>query len=242
MRILNTIRTLSLSLIGSIALMGTAQANELTFELKPFEAVYTVKKLGVSLGKAYFTLKDLGNNRWEYSSYIKPSGMASLFSSDRIRESSIIEVANNQFAPINYTYVHTGDNEEKATVAFDWQNKTAQVVYNGKLSNHSLLGGEQDHYSLVLNLMKMAATGVASKTMTVINKDIKSYNYASKSLEQVKTPIQKFSAIKIVQTGGSSRSLHYWLSPEANFVPVKIEQHKRGKKKLEMVLHSLVFK
>lgn len=242
MKMLKTLRTLSLSLISALALMGAAQANDSELELKPFSAVYSVKKSGLSLGNAYFSLKNLGDNHWEYASYIKPSGLATLISNDRVKESSMVEVVGNTIRPVYYTYEHTGDKPESASITFNWFKRIAQVNYNGQASSHALSGKEQDHYSLVLNLMRMASSGLASQNMTVINNEVKQYTYTSQGSETVKTPLQKFNATKIVQSGTGSRSLHYWLSPEVNFVPVKIEQHKRGKKNLEMTLKSFTLK
>lgn len=240
--ILSTLRTFSLSLVAMCVLIGNAFAENQTFELRPFDAVYSVKKSGLSLGKAYFKLKDMGDNHWEYSSYIKPSGMATLFSSDRIKESSVVEKIGDTIRPVEYNYTRTGKKSEKASITFNWDARTATVTFDGKVSSHTLSGREQDHYSLVLNLMRMGSLGIASQTMTVINDDVKEYTYTSKGAEQVRTAVQKFNAIKMVQTSNSSRSLHYWLSPQVNFLPVKIEQHKKGKKNLEMTLKSLEFK
>lgn len=242
MTILKAICNLSLSLIGAFVLMSTAYAQSPDFKLQPFDAVYTVKKSGLSLGKTYFSLKDLGDNRWAYASYIKPSGFAQLFSKDRIKESSIVEAIGDTFRPLHYTYDRTGKDKEHATITFDWAHNTAHVLYNGKPSNHTLKGGEQDHYSLVLNLMRMASSGLASQNMTVINDKVKQYTYTATGSEHVKTPLQAFDTLKIVQSGAGSRSLHYWLSPELNFAPVKIEQHKKGKKNLEMTLKSFKLK
>lgn len=236
----NTLHTLILGLLGAFALInsGLAQA----FELRPFEAVYKVKKSGLSLGKAHFNLHKLEDNRWEYTSNIKPSGMAALFSDDRIKESSIVAVRGNTITPLHYTYNRTGSDNEHATITFDWAHNSAKVQYNDQSFNYTLKGGEQDHYSLVLNLMRIGSLGLASQDMTIINNEVKQYTYTATGSERVKTPLQKFDAIKMVQTGQSSRSLHYWLSPELNFAPVKIEQHKKGKKNLEMTLKSFQFK
>lgn len=209
-----------------------------TFNFTPFSAKYSVKKSGISLGEAHFTLKQLDDHRWEYASYIKPKGMASWITSQRVRESSIVYVMGSDILPLSYSYQRTGGTEENAQINFNWVTKQASVTLNGKTKRHTLTGNEQDHYSLVLNLMRMAAMGTPSKKMTVINKDTKQYTYTLKGQEQVKTKVQTFNTTKITQTDTGSRQLHYWLSPEVNFMPVKIEQYQQGKKKFALILTS----
>lgn len=240
-----TLKAFSAILIGIVGLalaMGTASAKEPQFQLKPFDAVYTLKKGGISLGNAYFSLKDLGDGYWEYASYIEPSGFAKLISNDRVRESSLIEVVGNTIRPAAYSYEQTGSETERTSITFNWFKRVASITHNGTNFNRTLTGDEHDHYSLVLTLMEMASSNTPSKKMTVINKDTKQYTYTNKGWEKVKTTLKRFNAIKLVQSSDSSRSLHYWLSPQVNFVPVKIEQHKKGKKKFELTIKSFKFK
>ena len=87
----------------------------------------------------------------------------------------------------------------------------------------------------------MQATAKGEKDMSyhVIDKKIKTFSYRRDGEEVVDTPMGKKNTIRLIQTDTGKRKVHYWLCPELNYIPVRIEQFKNDKSNLIMTLDSL---
>lgn len=230
---------ITLSLIGLLSLSvysHAADANE--FQFKAFQAEYKLKKIGMTLGTAKFSLQETAPDTWQYSSSIKPSGIARMFSKDTFAETSSVLFKLGQLTPIGYQYTRTGKKPEVANVSYDWSAKKATFTRNGKARVLNLQDNHQDRYSMVLALMQATAQGKQNMAYQVIDKSMKLRNYSRKGEAVIKTSLGNQNTIRIVQDGGR-RQIHYWLSPELNYIPVRIEQFKEGKSQLKLTLKKL---
>lgn len=208
------------------------------FQFKAFNAEYQLKKIGMTLGTAKFSLHETSPNHWRYTSSIKPSGMARMFSKDEFSEASSVLFNDGQLIPTGYQYTRTGKKPEVASVSYDWPAKLATFTRNGKNQSIPLQNNHQDRYSMVLALMQATAQGQQSMQYQVIDKSMKLRSYSRGNEEVIKTSLGKKNTIRIIQDSGR-RQIHYWLSPELNYTPVRIEQFKEGKSQLKLTLKKL---
>lgn len=216
------------------------KTSENHFHFRPFSAEYTLKKGGLSLGNAKFTLRETSPGTWHYKSSLKPTGLARMFTSDAFSEETyVLQQADGTLVPQGYSYTRTGNEPETASVNYDWDSHTAYFTRNGKGQQLTLTPEHQDRYSLVLSLMQAIATGADNMSYQVIDKSMKSRGYRRDITEVTRTGLGDKQSIRVIQSGNSKRQIHYWLSPELNYLPVRIEQFRKGKSQLKMVLQSL---
>ena len=208
------------------------------FQFKAFQAEYKLKKIGMTLGTAKFSLQETAPNTWHYASSIKPSGVARMFSKDTFAEASSVLFKQGKLTPLGYQYTRTGKKPELASVSYAWPTQKATFTRNGKTQDLDLQDNHQDRYSMVLALMQATAKGEQNMAYQVIDKSMKLRRYSRKGEEVIKTSLGNKNTIRIIQEGGR-RQIHYWLSPELNYIPVRIEQFKKGKSQLKLTLKKL---
>ena len=222
----------------SIFNLSYAVDNTSAFQFKAFSAEYKLKKIGMTLGTAKFSLQKTAADTWQYASSIKPSGMARMFSKDEFSEASSVLFKDGLLTPAGYQYTRTGKKPEVASVSYDWTAKQATFTRNGESQSLALQDNHQDRYSMVLALMQATAQGQQYMQYQVIDKSMKLRSYSRDGEETVKTALGKKNTIRIIQNSGR-RQIHYWLSPELNYIPVRIEQFKEGKSQLKLTLKKL---
>lgn len=220
------------------AFSSSYAADSSAFQFKGFKAEYQLKKIGMTLGTAKFSLHETATNTWRYASSIKPSGMARMFSKDEFSEASSVLFQDRRLTPIGYQYIRSGKKPEVASVSYDWAAKQATFIRNGESQSMPLQNNHQDRYSMVLALMQATAHGQQKMQYQVIDKSMKLRSYTRGGEEVIKTSLGKKNTIRIIQDSGR-RQIHYWLSPELNYIPVRIEQFKEGKSQLKLTLKKL---
>lgn len=226
-------------LIIALSILSPSYAADLPeFQFKAFTAEYKLKKIGMTLGTAKFSLQETAADTWRYASSIKPSGMARMFSKDEFSEASNVLFKDGQLTPMGYQYTRTGKKPEVASVSYDWPAKQATFTRNDKSQSLALQDNHQDRYSMVLALMQNTAQGQQKMQYQVIDKSMKLRSYTRGGEEVIKTSLGKKNTIRIIQDSGR-RQIHYWLSPELNYIPVRIEQFKEGKSQLKLTLKKL---
>lgn len=240
-RIIRAAQSLILGTV-CLALMPTqTYANDqAAFSLKAFNAGYDVIKSGMTVGDAQFSLTSPSKNVWQYRSDLKATGMARMFVKDEFYELTTIIALGNDIKPVGYRFERMGKSPEKASIKYDWGKKQATYNKDGNSKTVSINKSHQDRYSVILNVMRDAALNRNKTQYTIIEKDIKPYQYTRKGTAtmDVKTVGNNETVIHIRQTNNSSREVHYWLSPKLNYTPVRIEQFKDGDSILKMTLKS----
>ena len=85
-------------------------------------------------------------------------------------------------------------------------------------------------------LRHVAGGAPAEADFVMVDDDrFKSYRFRINGTEAVQTPAGTFDAVR-VDSVERKRTQHFWLAPERDYIPVKIEQFKSGKLELRMTL------
>ncbi|MGM0563240.1 MAG: DUF3108 domain-containing protein [Pseudomonadota bacterium] len=233
-----TIARHSLITLGLLVLSPASLAAQ-DFQPKAFEAKYHLVKLGMALGEADFSLRPLGSGVWHYQSQLEPRGMARWFTKDEFSEETTARFEENRVVPLGYDYTRSGDDAESASVAYDWAAGQAVLTVDGEAQDIQLRDDHQDRYSLVLSLMQAAARGDHEESYIILDEDPKRRDYDMRGREKRKTPTGECQTLRYVQSDSGKRTVHYWLCPELNYVPVRIEQFRKGESQLVMELKSI---
>lgn len=175
------------------------------------------------------TLTEYG---YEATHHIKPTGMAKIFAGGEIHEVSGFETSNEGVLPVHYRSKDTLTKDKTdADVDFDWTTGAMTGLVNGQTLDDELEDVVHDRVSIQYQLMFDLLNGGPGETYVLYDIDkFKTLTVRNIGEKDVKVPAGRFHALGIQhQAEGSSRTTTLWCVPELGFLPVIIEQHRKGK-------------
>lgn len=218
----------------------TSSADQNT--IPSFTAKYSVSKSGISLGEMVSTFKTDQNDNYTYSSITEPKGIARWFSSDTVSEVSSGTYLDGKITSLQYSYSRSGGKKKQNTkIDFDYQNKIATDITNGKTKKLAIGEKTTDRQIVQILLMIDMLKKQEHLNYEVINKQgLKPYNFKKANAEKLKTELGEFDTIKVIRKKeGSSRETTLWLAEQLRYLPVRIKQTKDGSTKFEMDIIKL---
>jgi hypothetical protein len=220
------------------AIASIAHADDAA-KLTPHTAEYKVK-ISVLSGKLRTRLESTDQG-YLATHVISPSGLAKLVTSGTIEESSGFSSEANGVLPLHYISSDTVSKEKtRANLVFDWPSDTISGTVNEEQVSHALGGLAHDRVSIQYELMHDLLTGSASDTYRMFDIDeMKVLTITNVGTREVRVPAGRFEAVGVRhQAEGSSRITTLWCVAELDYLPVIIEQHRKGKLRLRAVLRK----
>jgi len=233
----NNLVKMGLLVLFTLLLNRVALA-EKPLPLMPFEALYEVGNDMIVAAESRLSLKSSGNNQWTYRSHTKAIGLAALFNIDPINESSELEWFDGQLRSLRYRSDQNGVKDESQ---FDWQKKELHLSRNGNSRTLPLAAGTLDHASALLPIMQQLDDDFKSLEIAVNEKGTaRILTFVNQGHESIQTPFGRYDTIKVRQSRdpGSQIGL-IWFAPQLHNLPVRIEQHNKGKLVARMELIAL---
>lgn len=203
----------------------------------PHAATYKVK-ISV-LGGKLKTRVEAVDDGYRAESVIEATGMSRLIARGSIRESSDIQLTDGDLRPQRFVSVDTlSKGGETADLEFDWSERSIDGTVNGAEFNTNLDGDVHDRVSLQYGLMNDLIRGVNRDTYSLQDAEkLKVLSISNVGTKSVKVPYGRFEAIGIQhQADNSSRTTTLWCVEELGYLPVIIEQHRKGKRQMRAVL------
>ena len=217
-----------------LSMPATAQPS-----LTPHSAEYRVK-ISVLGGQLNTELRKTKTG-YVATHVIKATGMSKIIARGSISETSWFDVVPDGVRPTKYLSEDTLSRDETRTeVSFDWETGAAQGTVNGKDVLSELGDLAHDRVSIQYELMHDLLNGGPSTQYTLFDVDeLNTVNVRNIGRKQVKVPAGKFEAIGIQQQSeNSSRTITLWCVEELDYLPVIIEQHRKGKLRVRAVLEK----
>ena len=221
----------------SLLCFGTAAAERLT----PHSAEYKVK-ISVLSGRLHTQLAATETG-YEATHSIVPTGFARMFSKGKIEEFSGFEETDGGVLPARYRSSDTlSKDKTQADVEFDWSAGAIVGTVNNAEFNNTIDSVVHDRVSIQYELMHDLMNGGTSGTYVLFDIDeFKTLNVSVIGNRQIKTPAGRFDAVGVQhQAEGSSRVTTLWCVEELGFLPVLIEQHRKGKLRMRASLTEYV--
>ncbi|MDJ0760489.1 MAG: DUF3108 domain-containing protein [Woeseiaceae bacterium] len=222
-------------LFTAILLLACAAAS--ATELTPHEAEYRVK-ISI-LGGDLNTRLVADGAGYAANHVIRPTGLSKLAASGKIDETSEFAINDDRVVPGDYRSVdELTKDKTNADVVFDWENERLDGSINGEPADFEIEDGMLDRVSIQYQLMRDLKQGQLREQYRLFDIDeVKVLNVSNIGEREVKTPAGKFNVIGIRhQAEGSSRTTTLWCAEELDFLPVIIEQHRKGKLRLRAKL------
>ena len=228
-----------IALVLALALAaGTAAAAEP--KLPELHLTYGVTWRGMGLGSAVITLKAKGEEDcYRYESLTEPAGFVRMFYG-KPRETSDFCVRGGRVVPQRFEFDNPrGD--DSFTLEFDVANGT---VRGGRKSVRDIPADAQDRFGLqqavrlwVLEHLKDAPGAQTVEYAMVDDRRVKRYRFAITGREPVEVPAGRFEdAVLVQRVDDKKKTTKFWLAPSRDYMPVKVEQVRKGTTELRMVL------
>ena len=230
-----------LTVVALLAAIVFAPANATDRGLTPHTAEYKIK-ISV-LGGQLTTRLDRQGSGYRAESSIEATGMSRIIARGAIRENSEFEPSSDGLRPdrfrSNDTLTRGG---ETVDFTFDWAAGEITGLLNGEEFQTALDGIVHDRVSLQYGLMHDLVNGVYRSEYSLQDAEkFKPLSISNVGTKPVEVPFGQFEAVGIQhQAAGSSRVTTLWCVEELGFLPVIIEQHRKGKLNVRAVLTNYV--
>jgi len=217
-------------------LAGPADASG---KLTPHTAEYKVK-ISVVSGRLRTELQATESG-YVARHNIKPTGMSRLFARGEISEVSTFANGDDGLIPQAYqSHDSLSRDKVRADITFDWDKNEASGKVNDEEITSIMEGLSYDRVSIQYELMHdLLSDGPSDKYRLFEVDKLKTIMVRSIGEKKVRVPAGKYTAIGIQhQAENSSRVTTLWCVKELDYLPVIIEQHRKGKLKVRATLKN----
>jgi len=205
--------------------------------LTPHTAEY---KIEISIVNGKLTTQfELTETGYMAESVIKATGLSRLIARGSIREQSWFSERDGRIQPGQYRSTDGLSSDHDAIdLDFNWNSHEVTGLIDGKDFKAALDGDVHDRVSLQYGLMyDLLNGGERAEYLLQDAEELKTLSISNIGTKAVKVPYGRFTAVGIQhQRVGSSRVTTLWCVEELGYLPVIIEQHRKGKLRLRAVL------
>ncbi len=215
-----------------------------------FEATYRVNKYDTTIAEMKLTLEQTDNSI-VYKSHSETRGLAAIFSSEEINETSHLLWNADLRTPHLHKYQYQRKNKKKRNQQFilDWSDNNTALV-KGAFGNNTFQLEIKDYVwdrlfvQLVIASDLQEAEKINKKySYNIIdNAHLTQYHFEYIINEKINIDNNSYETVKFKRTHASgNRITYFWLSKELHYLPVRIEQYRKGELDLNMTLSNITF-
>jgi len=239
---------LTLAATGTDRSMSSLQPDHLPPD---HQSSYTVNAYGAHVGELHNHL-ETQNTQISYTSEITVTGLASMFVGKKAAEFSILSIALDQHSkyPLQKSYrLNRGKSHKKNQNMTFTRDQQGNFEINGQYRKKTYsLKSQSPLWSrhvipLLMSSDLLLKNDTTGGTFKITDKgNINDYNYTLKKTETIKFNEKSFPVLKfMIQKPGSSRMSYVWLSKAHYYLPLKIEQYKKGELTGSMQIKNISF-
>jgi Protein of unknown function (DUF3108) len=207
--------------------------------LTPHKASYDVK-ISVLSGTLVSEVTQAGPG-YMANTVIKPTGISRMLARGVIQESSYFLPDSDGVLPAQYRSIDTLSSEDAVvSLDFDWREQQVEGVINDEKFESELDGRVHDRVSIQYELMHdLQNTGAEEQYWMLDGDELKLLNVNNVGTRTVEVPYGTFEVVGIQHSKqNSSRITTLWCAEKLGYLPVIIEQHRKGKLGVRAVLRS----
>lgn len=224
-----------LALLAGLCLPLTLLAETIV----PHSARYKIK-ISVASGVMETSVRESERpGEFDVTSVIKPTGFARLLARGAITENSRFSVTDAGVMPMVYSSSDTLSRDEtEMQFVFDRDINAVTGTVNETDYEYALDDEVHDRVSIQYQLMHNLLTDAPDANYALMDGDeLKQLQITKVETKRIKVPFGRFDAIGIRhQAVNSKRITTLWCAEELGYLPVMIEQHRKGKRGVHAVL------
>lgn len=194
-----------------------------------FSAYYQVTHAGLTLGEAKVEYRQIGPDRYRYSSHTRPLGLAALILRSEIKEVSMGRITEDGFRPMRYEYDRSGRKAREAELQFDWNRMRVINNISGKAWDLAIPEDTLDRMVSQLQLMHDLANREQDLVYRIADGGrLKEYTLRIVGREKLQTPHGVLDTVKIVRlTDNDRRATTFWCAPALDYLPVRVDHREK---------------
>lgn len=221
-----SMRSAALAIALLAAPPALAGGTDLPAPLATFEAEYRVTRGSMQVGRSMLRLEPHARG-WRYESVTEAQGLLALFVDGPAIDRTLLEPHAGRLRPLEY-YHREPDSESQ--VRFDWAAGEARADMSDGARTIALEPETHDQFSVMLAVMQALAEGRKAFSFPGIDDDgdRKSLVFAAEGRERITVPLGRYDTVLVRRIRDGKRSTVSWLAPELGWLPVRIEQRRRG--------------
>ena len=199
--------------------------------LTPHSALYKVK-ISIAGGELSTQLTLTDDGRYVATHTVRPTGIARVFAHGSIRETSEFYDSADGIRPDKYRSVDTLSSDKGSVdIRFDWKTGEARGMVNDTFVVSVMDAIAYDRVSIQYELMHDLINGESRDEYVLFDVDrLQTVNVRNIGQRTIKVPAGEFEAIGIQhETANSKRVTTLWCVKELGYLPVMVEQHRKGK-------------
>ena len=226
-------------LIPAALVVAAHEARAADPPVATYTATYTVEYKGKQAGVSEWSVRDVGNGRYEFQARITPKGMLKLIRPKPTIERSQFTVEGAHFRPLEYWFEDgSRSGEDNWHVVFDWERRIATVTTTEARRELAVPDSAIDVGTLKAAVMRDLSVRGAPGPYEVADQDaVFTYEYTDSGPTTLQTGVGSLETKLFVQhRAGSSRSTWLWAAPKLGFLPVRIEQRRNDEVQTSFLL------
>ena len=207
-----------------------------------YTATYRVEYKGKEAGVSEWSVRDLGDGRYEYQARITPKGMLKLIRPKPTIERSQFRVEGSHYRPLEYWFEDgSRSGDDNWHLVFDWQRRVATVTTMEARREIAVPDVALDIGTVKAAVMRdMAFKGAPGPYQIADEDSVGTYEYTDSGPATLQTGVGSLETQLFVQhREGSSRSTWLWVAPKLSFLPVRIEQRRNDEVQTSFLLQSV---
>lgn len=224
------------------SLLGMSAAHAGEPKLPQLNMTYDAYWRGFGLGQITVTLKaEGGADCYRYESSSDPSGLVRMFYGAP-HELSQFCVSGNKVVPQKFAFTNPKDKDGSFSLEFDAK---AGKVKDGHGAVRDVPSNAQDRFGLqqavrlwVLDHLQGEFGKDTVEFSSVDDTNVRAYRFAITAREEVDTPAGHFKTVLVQRIDNPDRISKFWLAAERDYMPVKVEQIRKGTSELRMELRG----
>ncbi len=224
--------------ISLVLLLGTVFGTALAGDLAPHKAQYKVKVSVVS-GKLNTELRATDGG-YTANHVIRPTGLSRVITSGKMNVTAEFATGPDGVRPVTFHEIDTIRDDPETRLSFDWSTNQVSGTVGSEEVTLQLDGIAHDGVSIQYALMHDLLYAEPAETYVLFDVGkLRVADVKRAGEKTVKTKAGRFDVIGIShQRKGSSRVTTMWCAPELDYLPVIIEQHRKGKLNFRATLTS----
>lgn len=205
-----------------------------------FSITYEVYRNGIYLGDTVRQFKQLADGNWQYTATTTAGGLAALFFSDTVHETSTLKQKGNSIIPLTYVYDQTGGKDvEHFQIDFLWDQHKIHNGHNNK--DYKIEGNAQDVQTFLLQIMRDLQQHQNTVTYFIASRgNTASYVLTQNGSHKIDTPYKALETIELSSNKLKDNDQYrVWCAVALEFMPVRVLKIDSDGNKIEFVIKDL---